>query len=302
MARKRSKAAQAKRVARAKKYHAAQLKPIADAMLEQFKNGAIAGKIADTMIAAADGDKTLPSARWSWNNQLIMNWFGGTLDARGPKQWEAIGRTVNDDAAPFYILGPVMRAWRETNDETGEETLVRIPVGFKSIAVYRVEDTSGEPVVSGVPADYQPATLPPLMNVAADFGVAVSYGPDLGQTFRGVFNWTRDSAQRIELLTHDARTWFHELAHAGHYKLLGREAYAKTSREMREVVAELSSAVLQRVYLDVDATGNADEYIRSWSGDPLRAMTRAINEVVATVTLITATDAVTSAQGAQDAA
>jgi hypothetical protein len=268
-------------------------------MLAAFQSGEIANKIAETLIARADGDPAAPSAAWSFNNQLLMMWVGDTLDARGMKQWSAVGRRVKKGSKATYILAPLMKRWKE-KDAQGETVERGFCYGFKAIPVFRVEDTEGDPLVSGNPEDYEPATLPPLAHVADAFGVSVTYGPHFGQDFRGTYGWG-DGRRRIELLTHDQRTWFHELAHAAHHRLLGDD-FTSASRDRLEVVAELSACALARIYTGLDTTGTSHAYIEAFTSDSLAAMLRAIKEVAAVVTLITDTDVASGGLGAVTAA
>ena len=269
-------------------------------MIQQFEAGTIPARIAESLIARAAGHPEAPCASWSHSNQLIMTWLGRTNDARGYRQWQAVGRYVKAGSKAIHILAPMIKKWWEQNDVTGEREQRSYVFGFKAIKVFRVEDTDGDPLFEE--GAYDPPTLPPLANVAEAFGVTVEYAPSFGQSWRGIYDYTDTNAPRIELLTHDMRTWMHELAHAAHHRVAGDKAFKTISRERKEVVAEFSSAVLQRIYLGVDATGNANDYIQSWTGNPLASMLGAIKEVVDVVTHITDTDAVTAKQDVSTAA
>ena len=64
--------------------------------------------------------------------------------------------------------------------------------------------------------DYDPPAPPPLREVADRLGVDVTYAPHVGDA-RGYYS-PRDD--RIVLLSHDQRVFFHELAHAAHQRVL----------------------------------------------------------------------------------
>src|SRR5262249_48555857 len=64
--------------------------------------------------------------KWSWGNQLLVI-LNNYTDARGFRQWQAVGRNVKKGEKAFYILGPIPRKLRD--EETGEEPT--IIVGFK---------------------------------------------------------------------------------------------------------------------------------------------------------------------------
>jgi len=84
-----------------------------------------------------------------------------TEDARGFRQWQKIGRRVKKGAKAFYILAPIrkkvpvkIRREVERINENGETEIVEVEetiyvdklVGFKSIPVFRYEDTEGKPL------------------------------------------------------------------------------------------------------------------------------------------------------------
>ena len=101
-----------------------------------------------------------PSSKWSFSNQIIMI-LHGTEDARGFHQWKEVKRSVKGGARAFHILGPVIIKKTVIDKETGEEKEEKRLIGFKSIPVFRYEDTIGKPL-----EEYKPKELPPLMEVA----------------------------------------------------------------------------------------------------------------------------------------
>ncbi|WP_202320774.1 hypothetical protein [Archaeoglobus neptunius] len=96
-----------------------------------------------------------PSDSWSFFNRLIM-FMNDTADARGFRQWQKVGRRVKKGAKAFYILAPVRKKVpvrvrkivivEEEEIEVDETVLVEKLVSFKSIPVFRYEDTEGEPL------------------------------------------------------------------------------------------------------------------------------------------------------------
>src|SRR5687768_12084359 len=102
----------------------------ADAVLSEiltmFESGAFPDAIAQTRIVRMRHDR--PLCQWSLGNQLLA-FVHGTADARGFRQWEAVGRHVRKGARAFYILGPCTVKRREL-DETGEQVERMIVTGF----------------------------------------------------------------------------------------------------------------------------------------------------------------------------
>ena len=90
-------------------------------------------------------------------------------------------------------------------------------VSAKDMKRFRLEDTEGEPLEV---ADYRPAQLPPLLDVAGRLGVAVRWTAYVDR-FLGYYAPARGE---IVLCSHDLAVWFHELAHAAHHEVLRRRA------------------------------------------------------------------------------
>ena len=215
---------------------------------------------------------------WSLGNQLLCL-LNGTCDARGFRQWKHVGRNVQKGARAVYILGPKQRKIRETNAETGDETERVIVSGFVGIPVFRYEDTEG---LSIERPDYQPATFPPLFDVAERFGVSVAYGPFAGR-FRGYYS---PGDERIMLCSHDTRTFFHELAHAAHKRVLtARSETLKAGQNARqEIVAEVVAATLARLFdLDAGQLAYSADYVSAYAKgeNPGRAAMKVLGDVQA---------------------
>ena len=109
-----------------------------------------------------------PSSNWSMGNQLLML-LAGTSDARGYRQWQDVGRHVRLGSKAFYILGPVF-VQKPVDGEAGEEETVDVLVGFRTIPVFRLEDTEGADLPT-----YTPRDPPPLLDVAERFGMRINY-------------------------------------------------------------------------------------------------------------------------------
>jgi len=198
--------------------------------------------IAETLIARQEGSS--PMVNWSLPNQLLCV-LAGSLDCRGIRQWNEAGRQVRKGARCVRILAPRTRKIREQDPSSGEESERVVTVGFLGIPVFRVEDTEGAPLE--VPS-YEPASFPPLYEAAERLGVRVDYAPGgAGARFRGAY---QPSQQRIVLLTHDAVTFLHELAHAAHDRVLRARGAALTGGQVasQEVVAEVVAATLCKLY------------------------------------------------------
>lgn len=172
-----------------------------------------------------------PCDRWSLANRLLML-LAGTTDARGYRQWLDVGRHVRKGATAFHILAPITRKGIRLPENSEEPD--RLLVGFCPIAVFAVEMTEGAPL----PAfDYAPREMPPLWNVAERLGIEVSHQPFAGR----YLGYYRPGEEKIVLASQDAFVFYHELAHAVHYRL---ESFRPGMLARAEVVAEVTAAVL----------------------------------------------------------
>lgn len=241
-------------------------------VIQQFKDGNLSQLVQVITIRRSKHD--MPSANWSLSNQMLafMQTMGATLDCRGFRQWEEVGRKVKKGAKAVYILGPVTR---KIEDKATGDTKV-IVVGFRSIPVFSIEDTEGDDLKTET---YEPAVMPPLMDVAARLGVKVTWGPIGGNAY----GWFSPKGEHIHLGTHEWGTFFHELAHAAHNDL---EKLKGGQDVDQEVVAEFTAAVLMSLY-GHDYTGNAWQYISAYaSTDPLKAVVRCLSTIEKVVDLI----------------
>jgi hypothetical protein len=256
-------------------------------VLALFESGDLPARIADTVIARHEGEA--PSACWSLGNQLVCL-LNGTADARGFRQWKEVGRHVRKGARAIYILGPRTRKVTDKDAATGEESERTIVSGFVGIPVFRFEDTEGLPLQRY--SDYRPATFPPLYDVAERLGVRVDWAPFV-RDFRGYYS---PGDERIMLCSYDCRTFFHELAHAAHGRVLRSRGEALTNGQTprQEVVAETVAAVLCKLYdVETGSLAHSAEYLAHYSKrGPAVAAMKVLGDVQAVLeTILEAADA-----------
>ena len=153
------------------------VKQTLDCIIQRFKVGDIPEAVAFSMFPAAG----LPSAKWSTLNRTIM-FLSGTQDARGFKQWKAIGRKVKKDSQALFILVPNFR--KIIDEETGVEKSILI--GFLARPVFKMEDTDGTPL------DYEQIELPKLtlVDCAEKWGISVKAVPG-NYTYYGYYSSNR---------------------------------------------------------------------------------------------------------------
>ncbi|KUO52340.1 MAG: hypothetical protein APF76_04710 [Desulfitibacter sp. BRH_c19] len=257
-------------------------------LLKMFETGHMPVAVARTMIQKQAGDSK-PCHNWSLGNNLLMI-ANNTEDARGFKQWKEVDRHVTKGAKAFYILAPITKKITkkeiEVDKTTGKETEVEkqktFIKGFRGIPVFNVEDTTGKPLPE---INYQPAELPPLWEAAKELGLDVQYKPAVNESTYGSFYFMKG---KIELYTHDTKTFFHELAHAAH----GTFVELKGGQDPKqEIVAEMSSAVLMQMYDVKGFEKHNFDYIKSYaksndSAGVVKEIMGVLNEVEKTVEII----------------
>lgn len=212
----------------------------------------------------------VPSDKWSITNRLIMLVIGATNDARGYKQWQEVGRQVKKGSKAFNIIAPLTK--KVHDDETDEDKV--IVFGYRSIPVFRIEDTEGEAVEA---IDYKPNDLPPFLDVAEKMGIEVRWQP-LHSSALGYYRLYDNS---ITLCSQDYIVYFHELAHAIHNSI---EPLKDVANDKAEVVAELTAAVLAEMAGVKGYEVQSYDYIMSYTADKdgkavMKAITGVLNIV-----------------------
>lgn len=239
-----------------------------DTVIEKFQSGDLS---PITKVARIKLDDSAPAQYWSLSNKVLAFVQTEELDCRGFRQWQKVGRKVKKGSKAAYIVRP--HTIKKKEEEDDEETVV---VGFSPVPVFAASSTEGE----AIPA-YTPLKLPPLIEVAKEYGIDVEYVPVASDRLG---DCTKEG-DRIRLGSSDSRIFFHELAHAMHAKIDGS---LKSGQQVdQETVAEFTAAVLMEFYGLGDHTGNAWEYINHYAEDPLLAITKAISTVEKVLAILT---------------
>ena len=216
-----------------------------DKIVQLFSTTQLPDLCAKALIASPEK----PSSKWSFGNQLLMI-LAGTSDARGYRQWNDVGRYVRKGAKAFHILGPVFVRKRIESTAVvheNEDEEVEVLVGFRTIPVFRYEETEGAELPT-----YTPRNPPPLLEVAERCGMKVNYL----RLSAGVLGMTDYERQVITLATEDWTTFFHELAHSLHRSFEPKTGHGQEPEA--ETIAQLVAATLARLY------GKPDDSF-SWS-------------------------------------
>lgn len=226
----------------------------------------------------------VPCRRWSWGNQLIAA-LHGHADARGFKQWQAVGRNVRKGERAFYILAPVTRKVERERADGTKETAV-VPVAFKAAAVFGLSQTEGEPLPGDNPELVEWVDSLPLVDVARSWGLAVETFDGRRAHYLGAYV----PESRITLGVQNLATWAHELTHAADDRCVG--GLKRGQDVSQEIVAELGASVLLRLLgEDHEADlGGCWEYVSAYAEranvEPVAACLRLLERTCNAVALI----------------
>ena len=184
---------------------------------------------------------------------------------------------------------------RKTVDaDTGERDTRMAVVGFKSIPVYRLEDTDVIDAERWAVANKSEADSSrfidglPLVEVARSWGLNVETFNGAGARFMGKYS---SGAAVIALGVKNLSTWAHELTHAADDRCIVG-GLKPGQRADQEIVAELGGAVLLECLGEHEAAdvGGAWRYIDSYANRdgvaPLTYCERLLKRVCEAVALI----------------
>ncbi len=252
------------------------VKKAARDLLNMFETGKMPEAVALTIIKRKEGDDQ-PSFKWSMGNQILM-FIQGTSDARGFRQWQAVGRHVKKGAKAVHILAPVTRKFTEKDAESGTNKQKTIVLGFKAVPVFCFEDTEGKPIDR---PDYTPRALPEFWEVAEYLGIEVDFTPCDG-AYYGSFSPKKN---KMILCSEDKFVFYHELAHAVHHTL--RDLKPGPDPE-KEIVAETTAAILCHLQGVEGYECQAYEYVQEYASkmkevNVVKVIMRVLGDVEAVV-------------------
>ncbi len=148
---------------------------IIKSLISRFESGDIAPVIEIATLKLSKAASIPATRSRSICNQVLAIMQTGEIDCRGFRQWEDVKRHVMKGAHAAYILGPI-----QIKDKTDGKEEIKL-VGFKCIPVFPASMTDGEPIPEA--ESLQPASLPPLFEVAQAWNLKVDYMPFSGTAY-----------------------------------------------------------------------------------------------------------------------
>ena len=256
------------------KFYGVHSQDVAERIVDAFRHPErLPSALAPIFIHRGDD---VPCRRWSWHNQLLVA-LCATVDARGIKQWNQAGRKVKKGSSAIWILAPCVRKAKEKSDH-GEEEDRQVIYGFRSVPVFAVEDTEGEPLPAGDCKYDSWVKELPLTEVAEAWGINVATFSHRGEDPLGYYRYASSGNQAVMLGVENLSTWAHELVHAADHRLTN----LKGEKWHKEIVAELGGAVLlECIGMTHDADlGGAFSYIQSYAQSEKKDVVKACIEVL----------------------
>jgi len=249
-------------------------KGVGERIVEAFRNPEQLPKaLAPVFIHRKDDT---PCRQWSWHNQLIIA-LCGTVDAPGFRQWNQVERNVKKGAKALWILAPCVKKLTEKNDAAEEKTR-QVVYGFRSIPVFAVEDTEGEPLPQSDDRYDSWVKELPLTEVAESWGINVGTFSHHGGNPLGYYRHASSGNQAVMLGVENLSTWAHELVHAADHRV----SNLKGEKWHKEIVAELGGAILlECLGMTHDADlGGAFSYIERYAAEAKKDTVRACIQVL----------------------
>ncbi len=236
-----------------------QAEQAAQAILAAFQAGNLPKALAPVFIRRRDN---VPCRAWSWSNQLLVALCGHS-DARGYRQWEAVGRHVCKGQKGFPILAPLVKKSERENAESGQTEERSYLCGFKHAIVFGLDQTDGASLPPADPAVSAWLESLPLVEVARTWGLSVEAYSGRPGAAQGRYQLGQAIALGVENLS----TWAHELLHAADDRL--GQLVERGQHWRSETVAELGGAILLEVLgMPVEADrGGCWEYVAAYSRD-----------------------------------
>lgn len=136
-----------------------------DRIVKKFQTGDLSPIVK---VARLQISKDIPAANWSFSNQVIAFAQTDSIDCRGYRQWQKVGRQVQKGSKAAYIIYPKKVKAKET-DKDGKP--VYICIGFGATAVFPRHTTTVIEGQEDLDINYEPTQLPPLYDVAIKLGI-----------------------------------------------------------------------------------------------------------------------------------
>jgi len=245
-------------------------KTVLDLLVASFDKSEL---LEDAIIKTFLDPLNVPQGKYSRLNKILL-FVQGSEDARGNAAWRNLKRFPLDWSKQVFIMMPKTMTIKDKKNEEDKT----ITTGFFFKGLYEISNTYGADI-----PEYEkqkPKELPALINVAQKWGIDVKYF-NSGDTH--AYGYFDQSNNKINLSTHNAGTFFHELAHAAHKKIDGSLKGGQDPQQ--EAIAQLASGVLCRMY-DQKMDKYTYDYILAYAKDDPKKAMQLISKVLTKVSQV----------------
>lgn len=209
-----------------------------------------------------------------WNQILIHRQRPTATRCAGFNGWKRVGRWVRKGEKGIAILAPVFGKRIEKDEATGEETVTARWTNFRTVYVFDVEQTEGEPLPIHPATNLEQAQPDDLARVENALRQLCPIVEDAQPLMTGVMGWTdgktihvsagQSTGSRLSVLVHEAA---HYLLHFGEDRKAATSAELHQSRNMFELEAEATACAVTTA-LGYSFQGFAAAYVRSYGATP----------------------------------
>ncbi len=231
-------------------------------------------KLEDAIIKTFLDPLDVPQGKYSRFNKILL-FIQGSEDARGNAAWRNLKRFPLDWSKQVFIMMPKTMTIKDKEKKEEDKT---ITTGFFFKGLYEISNTYGAKI-----PEYEkqkPLVMPPLIDVSQKWDIDTKYFHNGDTHAYGYFD---QSKNKINLSTHNAGTFFHELAHAAHKKIDGTLKAGQDPQQ--EAIAQLVSGVLCRMY-DQKMDKYTYDYILAYAKDDPKKAMQLISKVLVKVSQV----------------
>ena len=214
------------------------------------------------------------------NSILIRRQCPEATRVAGYRAWQDLGRQVQSGEEAIWIRAPLrarvcpscgefVQGHGECSEETPTEEWPQTVVGFRSVAVFDISQTEGEPLPELERAAHGEGDwlLDVLQQIAGEWDIAVRIIADKEWPHGTAWGVYGTSDERIDLRNREntadlARTFLHELAHARLHPETPEDSKQAAAFELD---AEATAAIVGR-HVGLDTSGSR-WYLSAWAHD-----------------------------------
>lgn len=234
-------------------------------------------------VRAGEADRNDPDAVWT----TLTN-----ADCRTYKQWQEVGRAPVKGSKAIFILAPIVRK-KITENKAGEEQTSSYIAGFRTMPVFDVSRTDGEPLPEHPSREFTgevaTGTVEGMKSRVAELGYSYSETEIAGTDpvrLKGTLAYVEPASKKLVVDSRlsapaKAAALAHELGHieCGHTDSDGMDEYRRHRGRMETEAEAFSYMMLRsRGAEPDDAAAFSPGYIAGWSKGETKTVQQALDK------------------------